>query len=155
MIFLFKEFGGKLGMLLTELSSPKEMILVEQEDEKYQLHADQDYLHLVDYNVNIYSAVLSRYSTYIEEYDCGLESYFGHYIIYDNNTGKKVMEVRNCTLKECIEKYLSLDMVGEYEKPKVDTIRCKYFLDNGDFLREKVICPFIPSSRGKKKTRDS
>lgn len=155
MIFLFKEFGGKLGMLLTELSSPKEMILVEQEDEKYQLHVDQDYLHLMDYNVNIYSAVLSRYSACTEEYDSGFDSYFGHYIVYDNETGNKVMEVRNCTLKECLEKYLSIGMVGEYEKPKVDTIRCKYFFDNGKFLTEKVICPFVPQSREKKKIKDS
>lgn len=140
MIFLFREYKRKFGELLIELSSPKEMILVEQEDRKYQLHVEQDYLQLVDYNVNIYVGVRSIYHADIQGYD----ALFSEYVFYDNNSGEKIFEVREGLLTDCIEKYLSLGMVGEYERPKVDLLRCKYFFDNGQFLREKVINnPFV------------
>ncbi|NYB73777.1 hypothetical protein HZF24_06435 [Sedimentibacter hydroxybenzoicus DSM 7310] len=148
MIFLFKDYRRKLSGLLNELSSPKELILVEQENKEYQLHVEQDYLHLVDYNVNIYSGVFSNY-TYTGEYEPDTASYFGHYIFYDNNTGKRVFERRCLDLKECIEVYLTIGLEGEYEKPQTDNIRCKYFFDNGKFLREKVIPMSCIESWGK------
>jgi hypothetical protein len=144
MIFLFKEYRRKLSGLLTELSSSKELILVEQEDKKHQLHVEQDYLQLVDYNLNIYVGVRSLYHADIQDYD----PLFNEYVFYDNTTGEKVIEVREVLLAECIEKYLSFDLVGEYERPKLDLLRCKYFLDNGKFLREKVISSPIVRIKG-------
>jgi len=139
MIFLFKDYRRKLSALLNELSSPKEMIVVELEFKEHKLHVEQDYLHLVDYNVNIYFGYFSSYNSFTGEYEGDAVSCWGHYIFYDNTTGEKVFERRGWDLKESIEMYLTLGLEGEYEKPKTDNLRCKYFLDNGKFLREKVI----------------
>ena len=132
MAFKLKELEGDLGEAIYNLTSQKEMVLVDQDEKMYQIWSEPDYLYLIDLQVNIFSAVCCNYDKNTEEYEIDHELY----IFYHPNTGEEVYFETGSSLEVSIHNYchfagLQVEDVGE--------LNCYYVLDNGKFLEEKVL----------------
>lgn len=132
MAFKLKELEWDLGEAIYNLTSQKEMVLVEQEEKVYQIWVEPDYLYLIDLQANIFSAICCNYNQDTEDYEIDHDLY----IFYHPNTGEEVYFETGSSLEVCIHNYchfagLQVEDVGE--------LSCYYALDNGKFLIDKVV----------------
>lgn len=132
MAFKLKELEGDLGEIIYNLTSQKEMVLVDQEENAYQIWAEPDYLYLKDLRVNVYSAVCCNYDQETKEYEIDHDLY----IFYDPDTGKEVYFEVGSSLAVCLHNYCHF---AGLKIKNVDELNCYYALDNGRFLEEKVV----------------
>lgn len=111
------------------------MLLVEQEQEDHEIWIEQDFLHLIDLNTNVFSALYCRYDTDTKEF----EGDYSFYVFYDNDTGQELYWEQGSSLEVCIHNYLHCSRELESKFAEAGDLRCSYRLDDGAFLIEKVI----------------
>lgn len=131
MAFKFKELEGNLGRVINGIIATKKMVLLEHEDEDYEVWLEPDFLHIEKVGINIFCGITCVYLQEIQDFELSHDIY----IFYDD-AGQEVYSEHGSDLRVCIENYLSY--IGSRIK-KVDNLMCTYALDNGKFLREKVL----------------
>lgn len=132
MAFKLKELDGDLGEVIYNLTSQKELVLVDQKEKVYQIWSEPDYLYLIDLQVNIFSAICCNYNQDTEEYEIDHDLY----IFYHSDTGEEIYFEVGSPLTACIHNYCHF---AGLQVKNVDELRCYYALDNGKYLREKVL----------------
>ena len=132
MAFQLKELQGNLEEAIYNITSQKEMLLIDQDKKMYQIWSEPDYLYIIDLKVNIYSAVCCNYNDDTEDYE------IDHvlYIFFSSDTGKEVYFEVGSSLEVCIHNYCHFAGI---EVENVGELNCHYVLDNGKFLEEKVL----------------
>lgn len=132
MAFKLKQLDGEFGEVVSGITSKKPMVLFRERDEDYQIWIEPDFLNLVDYGVNIFSATYCVYDPDTKMYEDDHEVIY----IFDADTGRMIYSECGSSLKVCIINFFR-DM--EIEVDDVDDVLCFYFLDNGKFIREKAL----------------
>lgn len=132
MAFKIKDWKKELGEAIGALTIQKKMVLLKQKDKVYRVWAEPDYLYLIDLKVNVFSAVCCKYDKDTETYEIDYDLY----IFYDPKTGKEIYSEIGSSIEVCILNYCR---TMNLHIKDVDDIYCFYFLDNGKFLKEKVL----------------
>lgn len=134
MSFALKELDGELGDTIEQLKDTLNLILVDKEEKDYETWLEPDYLHIEDLRLNVYCGYYMIYDDEFQDYDTADLIY----VFYDDKTGKEVYSEMGSSLWACIYNLCwqsGMRKSGE----EIDNLSCTFRLDNGDFLRKKVL----------------
>ena len=134
MAFKLKELNGELGEVIANITLGEGLMLTEESERGYQIWLEPDYLHIEELGLKIFSG--ERYVYNSETKELGLSSSL--YQFYRDGTGENVYSESGSGLAVCIYNYCNLIGVAKTME-EVENLQCTYQLDNGKFLREKVI----------------
>lgn len=133
MAFKLKELNGELGEVIANITEGKETLLVEEEEGKYQVWLEPDYLYIKELGLNIFGGESIGLDDKNE-----IKSCTSGYWFYSDGTGEKLYAEVGSNLTACIYNYCNAVGLNKAMED-VEDLDCFYKLDNGDFLREKVI----------------
>ena len=133
MAFELKEFDdGGLGEIAASITSKKPMVLWKERDRDYQVWLEPDYLYIEDLRVNIFSGEFYKFSRETEKYEIDHDVYY----FFNPRTGRLVYAENGSNLTVCIINFIR--ETGK-EVDEAENLPCIYKLDNGEFLRKKVL----------------
>ncbi len=133
MAFSLQEFDDEgLGEIAASITIPKPMILWKEREGDYRVYLEQDFLHIQDLKINVYSGELYKFSHDADEYELDHDIYY----FFNERTGKLLYSEHGSSLTVCITNYLH--EIGKQVDSVADLL-CTYLLDNGNFLRKKVL----------------
>lgn len=134
MSFALKELDGKLGDTIEQLKDTLNLILVDKEKKDFEIWLEPDYLHIEDLKMNVYCGYYMIYDNEYQEYNITDMIY----VFYDDKTGEEVYSEMGSSLWACVYKYCWQSGKRRTEE-EVDNFGCTFRLDNGNFLRKKVL----------------
>ena len=132
MAFKLKELDGQLGEILANLTTPKPMVLWKEEHGRYQVWLEPDFLHIEDLRVNVFSGEFHRYSRVTDDYEPDHDAYY----FFNQSTGRLVYSESGSDLPVCVTNYIR---ESGKQVESVEDLLCTYSLDNGKFLKKKVL----------------
>lgn len=132
MAFKLKELDGDLGEILANLTSPKPMVLWKEQHGSYQVWLEPDFLHIEDLKVNIFNGEFHHYSRVTDDYEPDHDAYY----FFNQSTGRLVYSEYGSDLPVCVTNFVR---ESGKQVESVDDLLCTYALDNGKFLRKKVL----------------
>ena len=132
MAFKLKELDGDLGEILANLTSPKPMVLWIEKHGRYQVWLEPDFLHIEDLKVNIFSGEFHRYSRVTDDYEPDHDAFY----FFNASTGRLVYSEYGSDLPVCVTNYIR---ESGKQVESVDDLLCTYALDNGKFIKKKVL----------------
>ena len=132
MAFKLKELDGQLGEILANLTSPKPMVLCKEKHNDYQVWLEPDYLHIQDLRVNVFSGEFHKYSRETADFEPDHDTYY----FFNQSTGRLVYSEYGSNLPVCVTNYIR---ESGKQVESVEDLLCTYALDNGKFLRKKVL----------------
>ena len=132
MAFKLRELDGQLGDIIAGITMPKPMVLLREKAEDYQVWVESDYLYIQDLRVCVYGAEYYRFSSETGEYEIDHDIYY----FFNVHTGRLVYSEYGSNLEVCVTNYCS--EIGK-EIEDVGELLCTYILDNGNFIRKKVL----------------
>ena len=131
MAFQLKELDGQLGEILVSITSPKPMVLLKEREHDYQIWVEPDFLYIQDLNINIFSGEYCKYSKETGDYEVDHDVYY----IF-TRTGRLIYSEYGSSLEVCVRNFMR--EVGK-DLGGVGELLCTYALDNGKFIKEKVL----------------
>lgn len=132
MAFKLKELDGDLGEIVANLTSPKPMVLWKEEHGRYQVWLEPDFLHIEDLKVNIFNGEFHRYSRVTDDFEPDHDAFY----FFNQSTGRLVYSEYGSNLTVCVTNYIR---ESGKQVESVEDLLCTYALDNGKFLRKKVL----------------
>ena len=100
MAFKLKELNGELGEVIANITEGKETLLVEEEEGKYQVWLEPDYLYIKELGLNIFGGESIGLDDKNE-----IKSCTSGYWFYSDGTGEKLYAEVGSNLTACIYNY--------------------------------------------------
>lgn len=132
MAFKLRELDGEFAEILASITNKKPMVLWKERKGSFQVWVEPDYLHIEDLRVNVFSGEYLRFSKETGNYEIDHDVYY----FFNPSTGKLVYSEYGSDLMVCVSNFIRES--GKRVK-WVEELSCTYALDNGKFLRKKVL----------------
>lgn len=132
MAFKLKEMDGEFGEVLAGLTEWKPMVLWKERECDYQVWVEPDYLHIENLKVYVFSGGYYSFSRATGTYEIDHDVYY----FFNPSTGRLVYSEYGSDLMACVRNFIRES--GKKVKC-IEELSCTYALDNGKFLRKKVL----------------
>ena len=129
MKFYVSDLKGELGGIIDKHINHRDSVLLEQEENHFEIWAIADCILLEDLEIYVVPTVTYVYIPAKKMFQSGQNCFF----FYDKN-GTELHFEGGCSLYEAIKYFCEIENIAEPEK-----LKCVYQLDQGKFLREKVV----------------
>ena len=129
MKFYVSSLKYELGEVIHKGINHRDSILLEKEENAYELWAVADCILIEELEVYIVPAVTYVYIPVTKTYQSGQNVFF----FYDKD-GQELHFEGNCSLYEAIKYFCEVENIPDPEK-----LKCIYQFDGGKFVKEKVL----------------
>lgn len=123
--FKLKALDGEFGEVIQEMTARNELVLVEQ-GEVNQTWRESSCLHVLDLDIDIYSAIDCVYCDDTGDYE--LSSDF--YIFYKHDTTEEVYFEYGSSLAVCVYNYAGwIGRTDLHDMDVIENLECVYYLN--------------------------